>query len=95
MVASASGNIYLGTKVGFITANTSASGSAITLTEADDVTLTQVTTVNGAFQVSAGGTVTAENVTSGTGNITVAVTGGDIVSGAADCECGRYCCNES
>ncbi len=84
LTAAATTGISLNTSVNSLTATTSGSGATINLTEADNVTLTNVTTVNGAIAVTAGGTVTAENVNSGTADATIAVTGGNIVSGSAD-----------
>ncbi|MDR2862278.1 MAG: DUF4097 domain-containing protein, partial [Puniceicoccales bacterium] len=78
------GGIALGnTQLDSVTA-TSAAGT--TLTEQDAVTLTSVTAGNGAIAITAGGTITAQNVTSSTDNgsnaISLTTSSGDIQVGA-------------
>src|SRR5439155_13115171 len=84
LTASATTGITLGTSVNSLSATTSGAGAAISLTEADAVTLTNIAKTNGITTINAGGTVTAENVAAGTADVTIAATAGDIASGSAD-----------
>ena len=52
----------------------------VTIDETDGVTLTNVTTANGAITLTTGGLTTVENVNSGASNLNLAVTGGTPLS---------------
>lgn len=70
-----------------LSATNSSSGS-VTITEANAVTLTNVTNNNGPinFNTTGAGNIVAENVNAGSGNINITVANGNLTSGGADAD---------
>ncbi|MDP2834180.1 MAG: filamentous hemagglutinin N-terminal domain-containing protein [Pseudomonadota bacterium] len=77
------GGIDVDTTVTSLTAATTGAGGSILIDETDAITLTSVTTTDGAITVNAGGTMTASIVTAGGSgrNVALTTTAGDIAVG--------------